>query len=459
MAPLSRYAVTWLTQEQPGGVAVTGPTRAYVRAYDAAGKPVTPPIFLTPTTPGPLLSPSTAGSTPKVAIRDSGEFVVVFDEIVYAPQSELAHHIYVQRFAANGTTLGGRSFVDIGENPDIALTTTGFLVSYVRYISGRAFVRVQRFDANGGTVGGPIAIDNYPSNNLAYIGSTHIRTRCTDEFIVLYHDTRSGFGTTSQPLTHIIRFSAAGTQMGSRITLNDEEPSGAFGDRAPGNARLVYLPTGAFNAITTTGGNHFLHRFDANGNPAATPEFLFGSIEPPSMAANSCGDVMLAWRPVGTDQVRVREYSYAGVPVAESSFNQTPLGAPASPRGVAVSVGSALFATAWTRDVVGGLQDTMHRRWILDSSLHSRSNVRVCRYGCGGADPCQPAAFIGPPSVPGYTYQWSPATYPSNPNVARPTVKHPGGNKSFEVTYTVTIDGQCCKRQQQVTVRFDVGCF
>src|SRR5436190_15408733 len=76
MAPLSRYAVTWLTQEQPGGVAVTGPTRAYVRAYDAAGKPVTPPIFLTPTTPGPLLSPSTAGSTPKVAIRDSGEFVV-----------------------------------------------------------------------------------------------------------------------------------------------------------------------------------------------------------------------------------------------------------------------------------------------------------------------------------------------------------------------------------------------
>src|SRR5436190_23967471 len=94
MAPLSRYAVTWLTQEQPGGVAVTGPTRAYVRAYDAAGKPVTPPIFLTPTTPGRLLSPSSAGSTPKVAIRRSGEFVVVCDEIVDALQSGLAHHRY-----------------------------------------------------------------------------------------------------------------------------------------------------------------------------------------------------------------------------------------------------------------------------------------------------------------------------------------------------------------------------
>jgi hypothetical protein len=238
---------------------------------------------------------------------------------------------------------------------------------------------------------------------------------------------------------------------------------------------LIYSPNGAFTLVTYQGSytglvNWFLNRYDANGNPAPLESLWNNSTAgSPSISVSSNGQYALIYRLGPPDlssspqrDIMIKEYSYADVPSAPYSIDQSPDNLISTNIGLS----SYFFVAAWDQSLapvtspVGPFaMNSIHRRLPLSGVFDQGSTQRVCFYGCGPPNACQRHEVIGTPSVPGYTYSWSPTTYLSNPNVAQPTVTHPGGPATFSITYTRTTSSLCFQQTETVVVTFDPGCL
>lgn len=162
----------------------------------------------------------------------------------------------------------------------------------------------------------------------------------------------------------------------------------------------------------------------------------------------------------------VREYDYADNPspdyqVNQNTPNQNPL----------IGLATYFSVSAWDRPLSANTSsNSIHVYQPLHSAFGvgpAGPDLNACYYGnCGPPINCFQHPTIGTPAVPGYIYQWSPATYLSNPNIAQPTVNPPFTNKTFQITYTLTIttapsnrfSTPCCTRTDTVTVTFEYGC-
>lgn len=432
----SRYVITWTS-----GFCSNFNCSVYARVYNQSAAPLTDEILVSPI--------NGFYSDAEAAIDDLGNFVVVYERYLHNPANpEQSNHIYLNRYAPDGTLVGTPQFVGYGISPEIAMTPKGqFNISYATYTysNGGEVVYVNRYNANGVQVGAPITVDSAPD-----IGSTRLRMLCTGDFIVVYDA-----GILAGHTSYARRYFANGTPRGNRITLNQS----AFINLTEG---LIYNSNGSFAFLTQQNPpplltNYFLSRYDANGNPA-TPELLWDSATnvTPAIANNACGQYALIYKDIRSDSIMATEYSADDVPgepylVSESTPNQNPH----------IGLSSDFFVAAWDRRAGSGTYNSIHRRVFLSTALNQifqqGASARVCYFGC--SDGCQSRAVIGPPPIPGYSYSWSPATNLSNSHIAQPTVTHPFSATPFSIAYTLTIGAPCCQRKEIVVVSFEYGCL
>lgn len=272
-----------------------------------------------------------------------------------------------------------------------------------------------------------------------------IAVLCTGEFIVSY---RRG-DPTVQTTEYVRRYQANGVPKGSTITVGTNV--GQLGGEA-----LIYKPTGFFAVLTSqkslSGGvDYYFRHYDNNGNPVGPPQFVLnnsGSKTIYQVSSNRCGQYALVYTQSATGPIMVREYAYDDVAFPDYQVSSS---TGLSNENPWIGLSSGLAITAWTRYKPSGKDQLYARRLLTGAFITGTPPVTVCP---GGSQ----SAVIGRPGIPGYTYAWSPTTHLSNPNVAQPTVTHPGGTISSSTTYTVTIGSPCCQRTESVVVNFKPQC-
>lgn len=155
------FVVAWYSPTVSG----TGLMDVYMRRFDAAGNPVTSQQRVTTQS---MTLPATAGSL-AVAMADDGRFVVVWERAV-GGQSQVQMRV----FDAHGVAVTGILTLSTapgqGYLPDVAIhpTTGEFAVGYTYQAEGLVVpghvydtqVYVQRFSATGTALGGPIVVSS-----------------------------------------------------------------------------------------------------------------------------------------------------------------------------------------------------------------------------------------------------------------------------------------------------------
>jgi gliding motility-associated-like protein len=104
-----------------------------------------------------------------------------------------------------------------------------------------------------------------------------------------------------------------------------------------------------------------------------------------------------------------------------------------------------------TEACTGGVFSDTAYATVIVNDIADPADAGADQVVCGGA-----SAQIGTPSIPGYSYSWSPAAGLSNPNVAQPTA-----SPSVPLTYILTVtDANGCQDTDQVLVDlFNVQAF
>lgn len=432
VSPNSRYVITW-----SDGSCSNFSCRLYARVYNQGGLPVTGQLLVSPTTKGTYRGV-------EAAIDDTGAFVIVYGQYIYDPaQPKISDQIFFRRYSPNGSPNGAPQFVGYGTSFDVAMTDAGnFNISFTTsYLPGTGdkFVGVKRYDAAGAQIGAQIIVDSSPP-----FAGTQIRMNCRGDFIVAFYSAQSAY---------VRRYFASGAPDGSRILV------AGFTYVGLSSNPLIYRPDRSFAFITHTFNPvlnkvlFYLDRYNAGGN-MISHEFLWDSmtVGTAQISGNSCGQYALVSHLTSGD-IQVRQYTYADTLSASFQANQL---RPNLESHFGLSADS--LVVAWDRPLTPSMIYSLHIKRPLD--LFSQTAVgpprKVCVLGCID---CRRTATLGSPAVPGYSYSWSPATHLSNPNVAQPTVRHPGGATTFSITYTLNISAPCCQRTETVVVTFERGCL
>lgn len=436
ISPNGHYVILW-----SDGYARDPLARFLARVYDPTGTPLS----------GEIVVATTAHhSDPRAAIDDTGAFVVVFDKYIYNPSNALlSDQLWWSRLSASGTLVGGPTFVDYGIDPDLSAAANGdFYISYtspVPYGGGPNSVYVKRY-AEDGTLLGPRITVATATGVGPPLGS-QIRLKCDADFLVAWGN--PGVATSLQ------RYFADGGLNGTAMQL---------GLGAEGNEALIYRSDGSSAVVVSGGGHSYLNRFDANGMPAAPASELLPAGTVPVISTNRCGDYALLFRDNTSDTLISRWYSYADVPIGTNQVNES------HPNNdeYHLALSSLLAVAAWDRAPIFGVRNVIHRRlptqqffWELGLPGPAGPDQDVCFFPVRnvGTPFCLKNVQLGAPPVPGYSYSWTPTTYLSSPNVAQPTVTHPGPyNRVFSTVYTLTITGPCnCTMTDMVVVNFKPG--
>ena len=144
-APDGRFVVAWVSDGQDGGG-----KGVYARLYDAGGAPQTAELPVNTTTSNDQLKPA-------VAMDGGGNFVVVWS----GEGAGDSAGVFARRFGATGTPIGAEFRVNTAvsgtqASPDIAMETNGdFAVVWQSNETGSIEVWLQRYQANGTAIGGP----------------------------------------------------------------------------------------------------------------------------------------------------------------------------------------------------------------------------------------------------------------------------------------------------------------
>jgi|GEM_PF-4255910 len=429
VSPNGHYVILW-----SDGHCTNFSCRIVARAYDPAGAPTTGEIVVSPTTNGLY-------EGAQVAVADTGAFVVVFARYIYNPANPLlSDQIYWRQFSASGTPLGGTTFVDYGIYPAVSEAANGdFYVSYTSLGGRQDFIYVKRFGVNGMLLGPRITVATVNIGTPA----SQIQLQCDGDFLVTWN----------QPAQTLQRYFSQGVPNGAPVQVE--------GTPSSSSESLMYRSNGSFGIVTRLAGQYYLNRFDEGGNRTA-PELL-ATAAPSVISANPCGDYALLYR--DKDTLYGRLYSYRDVPIVISQVNTS------GPNngGYFIGLGSGVAVGAWDRSESFPKNNVIHRRLQSDNRLLSSLGISgsagpdqtICFFPISnvGQPLCPKSTVIGSPPVPGYTYSWSPTTYLNNPNVAQPTVTHPGPySMLFSVTYTLTVRGPCnCQVPDLITVNFRPG--
>lgn len=266
-----------------------------------------------------------AQSDPGAAVLSDGGWVVVWTS---SEQDGSSTGVYAQRYAADGTAVGGEvrvatTFVNTQADPVVTgLSNGGYVISWEGNGPGDTFgVFAKVFDAAGAAVTGDVLVNSATSSSQFDPAITALGTG----FVVSY--TSSSLDGSSEGIG-FQRFDASGTAQGAETVANVENSSAQsesdITQLADGRFIVVWESNNSGNAGDGSGQGVFGRIFNADGT-AATGEFLINEI-----TVNSQGAPAVAATPDGGFLVTFEDSSNtldgSGVSIVGRKFDDT--GAP-----------------------------------------------------------------------------------------------------------------------------------
>lgn len=293
------YVVIWTTENSPGpdtsGASIRG------RMYDANGVPASDEFQVNTHASGHQTSPS-------VAMRPTGEFVVVWGST--AGPGDGFYCVLGQRFDADGRTVGDEFRVntltaDVQESPAVAMTDTGeFLIVWqsagsfgtdddLRSIQARLY-------ANDGTPDGPeFQVNDYIASDQA---GAEVAAGPDGEYVVTWFNVSGSAGTDqdgrsvqAQMISSIGAFVGAEFQVNTFTTSHQHDASAAIG------------PLGEFTIVWTSDGSSGTdsdysiqgQKYDSDGLPVGDEFQVNTYIDDyqirPSIAMTDDGAALVSW--------------------------------------------------------------------------------------------------------------------------------------------------------------------
>ncbi|MFZ4760206.1 MAG: DUF4347 domain-containing protein, partial [Burkholderiaceae bacterium] len=337
----------------------------YAQRYDASGAAVGSAFRVNTTT-------ADAQSTPEVAVGGDGHWWVVWASV--DQDAVGTSGIYAQRYAADGSALGGEFQVNTttaGDQslPSIAVDASGDAVIVWQHGAGTPEdIRGQRFDATGTAQGAEFTVNTVASTDPMH---AKVAMDATGRFVVTWQNTNqdgAGAGIFAR------LYNAAGTALGTEFQVNQT----TAGDQV--------LPDVAMNAdgfvvawmSDGEDGSSFgivARRFDATGT-AVDDAFLVNTTTTsdqrnPQIAMTAGGGFVVTWDSDAQDGdqrgVYLRQFAADDVALTgETRVNVTTAGYQAQ-ASVAVNAAGDLVV-AYTGNQ-GGTDDVWVRRWTLSEEL------------------------------------------------------------------------------------------
>src|SRR5262245_21038799 len=344
VSPTGFAAVAW--QDDRDG---NGYYDVYVRRFDATGTAATGEILVNSDTSGQQRRPA-------VAINDSGDFVVVWED---DRDGNGYYEILGRTFDSFGNPLSG----DITVNPvsggqqvrpSVGMDSAGNWVAVWeddRDGNGYYDIFARRFDRTGAALGGEIRVNQVRDGQQTAV---EIAMAPDGRAVVVWEDDQDGDG-----YYQIVarRIDAGGVPAGNQFTINEVS---AGQHRKP---VVAMTPSGSFVVVweddqDRKGDRQILGRlFDASGAPSGNQftvnEVGDGQRHRPSVGMNASGLFAVAWEDDhdgdGTYEILARTFNADGSPrTGNTSINAVSAG-----QHVSASVGMAdagIYAVAWQDD-------------------------------------------------------------------------------------------------------------
>lgn len=323
---------------------------------------------------------------PTVAADGAGKFVVVWTSVLGAG-SDNYNSIQAQRYDAAGLPAGGQFQVNsytTGNqvDPAVAADAAGnVIVVWGDGTSGDPFsgnILAQRYDGSGAPLGGEFQVNSYTPNSqfqpaVAADGAGNFVVAWTSRYSALDGD-------------HCVRaqrYDAAGVPQGAEFQVNSYTtgfqggPAVAF----DGSGKFVVVWTGAGDGDP---GSIDARRYDASGVPLGgqfqVNTYTTGGQFSPAVAADGAGNIFVAWESSAGDgsdtdrSVQGRRYDASGAPLGgQFQVNTYTSADQFSPAVAADSAGNVVVA--WSSVASAG----------SDVFPPYGASVQAQRYDTGGA--------------------------------------------------------------------------
>jgi hypothetical protein len=280
---------------------------------------------------------------PAVSVAADGSFVVVWES-----DDSDGDGVFGQRFAADGTPLGGEFQVNTTETgnqdrPRLAVGSDGgFAVVWEAEDANKSGVFAQVYGSAGQPVGGEILVNETESGDQK---DPDLSVASDGTFVVVWRgEDASGEGVWGR------RFDAGGTALAGEFLAHDDEAG------KQDKPVIAMSGSGEFVVVwqLTSGPQKdvFARRFDSGGNPQGL-EFQVNTSEVDNQdqahaAMADDGGFVVAWKSkVGGQQIFARRYEAGGVPVGgEFQISEPTSVKPDKPR-VGYARDKSSFVVVW----------------------------------------------------------------------------------------------------------------
>ncbi|HZM17625.1 MAG TPA: hypothetical protein VFE28_16645, partial [Candidatus Krumholzibacteria bacterium] len=252
---------------------------------------------------------------PSIACDPAGNFVVTWESTGSSGTDNSSTSIQGQRYAANGTPLGGEFqvntyFLSDQQRPAIAADAAGnFIIVWTSLGSvgndiSDTSIQGQRYATDGSPVGGQFQVNTHTVSTqnksaVAYDGSGN--------FVAAWESNSSQGSDNSMYSVHGRRYAANGTALGSQFQAN------TFILNNQSSPCVVVEPSGSFiigwNSVGSLGTDNSstsiqFQRYAADGNPldgeTQVNTFTTGVQSFPTMATDGFGKFVVVWESAGS---------------------------------------------------------------------------------------------------------------------------------------------------------------
>ncbi|HEV8269454.1 MAG TPA: hypothetical protein VGR00_14510 [Thermoanaerobaculia bacterium] len=284
------FVIVWRTGLQDGSGA-----GIFARRYASSGAPLAPEFQVNVFTTG-------AQGAPFVAHEPNGDFVVVWTSL---NQDGGSYGVFGQRFASSGSRLGGEFQVNtftvgIQLASGLAANTAGdFLVAWTSLNQdGDMYgVYAQRFASNGSTLGGEFRVNTYTTGHQLV---PSVGRGANGGFVVAWGSAQEGssYGIVAR------RFASDGSPLGAEFLVN------TFTTGEQGRVAVASDSSGAFvvawesaNQDSPASRGIYAQRFDPDGTPRGA-EFRANTYTTqnqvgPSVSSDPVGNFVISWGSLG----------------------------------------------------------------------------------------------------------------------------------------------------------------
>lgn len=403
MDSAGNFVMVWESVNQAGG---SSGRDIYARLYDAGGNALGNEFLVNSYT-------TSDQSKARVAMSSTGSFVVTWQS---EGQDGQGSGIYMQRFNASGTKLGGETLVNSGQTsddqqvPDIGMDAAGnFIIVWQSgdindysagdgdiFTPGLIGVYAQRYTAAGATNGGRMQVNQHVTGPQALPA---VAVNASGSFVITFSSIPD-INNTNDVRVLARRGSLSGGLSGNEFQVDQGGSTEQFGSDVAidpnGNFVIAWASTQDESGLNPRRNNVYARRYNsagtAQGSNFRVNSYLTGDQLQPQVAMDSSGNFVIVFQsglkpegnPTPADQpdgslygVYARRYSAAGVADSPTEYliNETTAASQFFP-SISMSSTTGDFIIGWSS---GASQDGSsygnYAKRFVSSNDHPIANV------------------------------------------------------------------------------------